>query len=90
MAGVRTAVPLSSLKDREVSRYLEANLGRIVEVFAPRHVILFGSRADGEARWDSDIDLIVVSEVFGGFPFWSGGDGSTRWFRGHCGWMCGV
>ncbi|MFN8473667.1 MAG: nucleotidyltransferase domain-containing protein [Anaerolineae bacterium] len=33
---------------------------RIVAQFAPLRVILFGSRARGEARPDSDIDLLVV------------------------------
>jgi uncharacterized protein len=37
---------------------------RIVARFAPDRVILFGSRARGDARPDSDIDLLVLfSEV---------------------------
>jgi predicted nucleotidyltransferase len=32
----------------------------VVEHFKPQRVILFGSRARGEARRDSDIDLLVV------------------------------
>lgn len=32
----------------------------IVEVYAPRRVVLFGSRARGDAGPDSDIDLVVV------------------------------
>jgi predicted nucleotidyltransferase/HEPN domain-containing protein len=32
----------------------------LVEHFAPQKVILFGSQARGEARWDSDADLLVV------------------------------
>jgi predicted nucleotidyltransferase len=31
-----------------------------VERFAPEQLILFGSMARGEARWDSDADLLVV------------------------------
>jgi len=31
-----------------------------VQRFAPEQVILFGSLARGEARWDSDADLLVV------------------------------
>ena len=38
----------------------------IVREVAPERIYLFGSRARGEARQDSDVDLlIVVSEPFG-------------------------
>jgi predicted nucleotidyltransferase len=39
---------------------LEAFTQRLVERFAPEQVILFGSMARGEARWDSDADRLVV------------------------------
>jgi predicted nucleotidyltransferase len=39
---------------------LEAFTQRLVQRFAPEQVILFGSMARGEARWDSDADLLVV------------------------------
>ena len=35
-------------------------LDPVVEYFKPQRVILFGSRARGEAKRDSDIDLLVV------------------------------
>ena len=38
----------------------------IVNTVAPEQVILFGSRSRGDARDDSDVDLVVVeSEPFG-------------------------
>src|SRR5258705_9447732 len=39
-----------------------ALLDPVVEYFRPQRVILFGSRARGEATRDSDIDLLVVVE----------------------------
>jgi predicted nucleotidyltransferase len=38
----------------------EQLLTQVVSVFHPRRIILFGSRAKGEARMDSDYDLVVV------------------------------
>jgi predicted nucleotidyltransferase len=35
----------------------------IVEAFHPRRIIMFGSRARGEARADSDLDLMVEMET---------------------------
>ncbi len=38
----------------------EGLLQTILDVYAPKRVILFGSRARGEVRADSDLDLLVV------------------------------
>lgn len=38
----------------------ELLLKQVVSVFGPRRVILFGSRARGDSRTDSDFDLVVV------------------------------
>ena len=35
---------------------------RIVEILHPEKIILFGSRARGEARPGSDIDLLVIAD----------------------------
>ena len=43
-----------------VTDALPAMVARIVSKFAPEQIILFGSHARGDARPDSDIDLIVV------------------------------
>jgi predicted nucleotidyltransferase len=44
---------------------LQAFTQRLVKHFAPEQVILFGSQARGEARWDSDADILVVMSFEG-------------------------
>ncbi|MBW0166314.1 MAG: nucleotidyltransferase domain-containing protein [Vulcanococcus sp.] len=51
---ITTPAPLVS------AEALEAFTQRLVENFAPEKVILFGSLARGEGRWDSDADMVVV------------------------------
>jgi predicted nucleotidyltransferase len=43
------------------ARIVEEMVTRIVEHFHPQRVILFGSRARGEARADSDFDLLIIA-----------------------------
>jgi predicted nucleotidyltransferase len=40
--------------------WLPAIVERLVRRFAPVRIILFGSRAGGQARADSDLDLLLV------------------------------
>lgn len=40
--------------------YLSEVVDRIVQKFHPEKIILFGSWARGEAREDSDLDLLIV------------------------------
>lgn len=48
---------------REVtSETLAAIVSRIRSVSNPRKIVLFGSRARGEHRPDSDIDLLVIED----------------------------
>ena len=42
---------------------LQEIVGKIVERFQPRRIILFGSRARGDHRRDSDLDLFVEMDT---------------------------
>jgi hypothetical protein len=52
--------------DERVEAFRRDVLPRLVERFRPRRVLVFGSRARGDALRDSDLDLMVVSEAFVG------------------------
>lgn len=43
-----------------VDDWLSVIVARLVREFEPLQIILFGSQATGEARLDSDIDLLVI------------------------------
>ena len=55
--------------DYWIERFRREALPKIVEEFKPEKVILFGSRIRGDARKDSDIDVIVISSHFEDIPF---------------------
>jgi len=61
--------PVDRVQDAVASGFLRQVWDDIERHFAPQHVILFGSRATGRARPDSDIDLILVSPYFEDVPF---------------------
>jgi len=48
------------MNEDEQSRLLEEITRRIREVSDPEKIILFGSRARGDFRPDSDVDLLVI------------------------------
>lgn len=48
---------------------IEAFVSRIKERFKPEMIILFGSRARGDALKESDYDLLIVSSEFRDYDF---------------------
>lgn len=57
----------------ERSNDLNRLIEKVVEVASPEKIVLFGSRAQGRSRKDSDVDLLVVAET--------GGDAKRAAFR---------
>ena len=57
------------MSDAWVERYKQDALPKLNAALGPSQVILCGSRARGTARPDSDLDVIIVAEVFAGIPF---------------------
>jgi hypothetical protein len=53
---------LRMLRQRIEDPRLEEAVGRLVDALRPRAIILFGSRARGEHRPESDYDLLVISD----------------------------
>jgi uncharacterized protein len=54
-----------STKRTTLRAVIDRMVKRIVAKFQPQQVILFGSQARGEARADSDVDLLVVMDFEG-------------------------
>jgi predicted nucleotidyltransferase len=57
------------MTDAWVERYRKEVLPKLRETLRPSSIILFGSRAVGTARPESDLDVIIVAEAFAGIPF---------------------
>ena len=54
---------MSEKETRPTDEPLDAIVRRILDVSDPESIILFGSRARGDARADSDYDLLVIERV---------------------------
>jgi predicted nucleotidyltransferase len=52
-------------RKQQINQKIDTMVRRIVEQFRPAKIILFGSYANGTARPDSDVDLLVVMAVRG-------------------------
>ncbi len=57
------------MKDKWIDLFIMEVLPKIKEKINPSRVIIFGSRVSGFATEDSDIDVIVVSDLFKNVSF---------------------
>lgn len=55
--------------DEKVARFRREVLPRLVARFRPSHVLVFGSRARGDALKHSDLDVLIVAEAFREIPW---------------------
>ena len=60
---------MASKTDERVEAFRTSYLSNLIDTYHPTHVLLFGSRAKGNALKESDFDLLVVSKSFEGIPF---------------------
>ncbi len=57
------------VNDPWIERFQQEAMPIVLRECHPEKVILFGSRANGNATEDSDLDVIVVAEMFERIPF---------------------
>lgn len=55
---------LKSIQDKKIKYFLENYYHTIIDHFQPQEIWFWGSRIYGSARPDSDIDMLIVSDVF--------------------------
>jgi len=56
---------MGEIRDRKVREFIL----KVKKKFKPEKIILFGSRARGDALEDSDWDFLIVSKTFKNVPF---------------------
>lgn len=57
------------IKDKWYNRFVREAVPEIIKVLEPKNIIIFGSRIKANASSKSDIDVILVSEVFKDLKF---------------------
>ena len=60
---------MASKTDERIEAFRELYLSKLINSYRPTRVLVFGSRVQGRALKESDLDLLVVSKFFEGIPF---------------------
>lgn len=55
--------------DERIERFRREALPTLIEKYEPQRVLVFGSRARGEALKHSDLDVLVASDLFRDIPW---------------------
>ena len=53
------------METTELPQSLRRVLDRFIWAFSPERIVLFGSYAKGTNRPDSDVDLLIITDLFG-------------------------
>jgi predicted nucleotidyltransferase len=59
---VKKAMPAQPVEDTDEESLLRQMVDVIVREISPEAIVLFGSRARGDAHADSDVDLLVIEK----------------------------
>lgn len=57
------------IKDKVLQEFINKKLDILKKKLKPEGIIFFGSRASGKASEESDIDIIIISEMFADIKF---------------------
>jgi Nucleotidyltransferase domain. len=57
------------INDQWIEKFQREALPQIIKNLKPKKILLFGSRVTGNATQDSDLDIILISDVFKDIPF---------------------
>jgi hypothetical protein len=55
--------------DAVLRTFVEGHCPALVREFSPDHIIIFGSRVNGQPHEWSDLDVVLVARAFEGLPF---------------------
>lgn len=57
------------MKDKWIEKFIKDAVPKIIEELGSAKIIIFGSRVKGNAKDESDIDVIIISHYFKNIPF---------------------
>ncbi len=59
----------NNFKDKVINQFIKEVIPILKKEIKPEEILFFGSRVTGEAKEESDLDVILISEYFKNIPF---------------------